>query len=155
MIPSRPLRPWQLSALARGSSLLWVRGQPAVAPPPPPFSPHPPPTKQMWSDHHGESLTTSGSDYSQTIQLYQPHAPRWALPGSRSQRWCVTHSPLTGTAFYRLIYLILSSPNVGKLLSEVYWIYTERQKKQIYVYMKTEILHCGIFSDNYLSPQWA
>lgn len=119
MIASRLPRPWQLSALARGSSLLWVRGQPAVAPPPPPLPPHPSPTKQMWLDHHGEGLTTSGSDYGQTIQLYQPHAPRWALPSSCSQRWCVTHSPLTGTAFYRLIYLTLSSPNLGKLLPEV------------------------------------
>lgn len=42
MIASRPPRPWQLSALARGSSLRWVRGQPAVAPPPPPLPPHTP-----------------------------------------------------------------------------------------------------------------
>lgn len=71
MIAGRLPRPWQLSALARGS-LLWVRGHPAVAPPPLLL----PLTQQMWSDHHGEGLTTSGSDYSQTIQLYQLHPLR-------------------------------------------------------------------------------
>lgn len=67
MIAGRLPLPWWLSTLARGS-LLWVRGHPAVTPPPPP-----PLKQQMWLDHRGEGLTTSGSDYSQTIQLYQLH----------------------------------------------------------------------------------
>lgn len=56
-------------------------------------------TQQMWSDHRGDCLTTSGSDYLQTIQLYQLHPLRWALLRSFSQRWCVTHSQLTNTGF--------------------------------------------------------
>ncbi|CAB1428805.1 unnamed protein product [Pleuronectes platessa] len=68
---------WQLHHQAQEikSPLPW--GHPAV---PSPSSLHltpPPPTLpltlQMWSDHHGEGLTTSGSDYGQTIQLYQLH----------------------------------------------------------------------------------
>lgn len=43
MIAGRLPRPWQLSALARGSSLLWVRGQPAVGPSSP-AAPSSPPT---------------------------------------------------------------------------------------------------------------
>lgn len=43
MIAGRLPRPWQLSALARGSSLLWVRGQPAVGPSSP-TAPSSPPT---------------------------------------------------------------------------------------------------------------
>lgn len=81
MIAGRLPRPWQLSALARGS-LLWVRGHPAVAPPPPLALPL---TQQMWLDHHGEGPSTSGSDYGQTIQLYQlqstlPSAATLTLP---------------------------------------------------------------------------
>lgn len=57
--------------------------------PSPPHTPRPPLalplTQQMWSDHHGEGPRTSGSDYGQTIQLYQllsalPSAATHTLP---------------------------------------------------------------------------
>lgn len=61
-----------------------------------PLPPSPVPlTQQMWLDHRGGGLTTSGSDYSQTIQLYQLHPLCWALLHSFSHRWRVTHSQLT------------------------------------------------------------
>lgn len=68
-------------------------------------------TQQMWSDHHGEGLTTSGSDYSQTIQLYQLHPLCWALLYSFFQRWCVTHSQLTNTGFTGWFIQYLSHQN--------------------------------------------
>lgn len=117
MIAGRLPHPWQLSALARGS-LLWVRGHPAVAPPPP--SPSPPDTADVvgppWRgpDHIWLWLQPDNSALS---------APSTSLSSATlilPEVMCDTFS----THQYRLygvIYAVFKSPKLGYMLLKFFF----------------------------------
>lgn len=116
MIAGRLPRPWQLSALARGSPL-WVRGHPAVAPPPT----HSPPDT---ADVVGPPWR--GPDH---IWLWlQPDNPALSAPStSLSSATLILPEVMCDTfsthqyRFYRVIYTIFKTPKLGHVLSKFYF----------------------------------
>lgn len=117
MIAGRLPRPWQLSALARGS-LLWVRGHPAVAPPPLSFSP--PDTADVVGP------PWRGPDH---IWLWlQPDNPALSAPSTLlSSATLILPEVMCDTfsthqyRLYRVIYTVFKLPKMGYMLFKVYF----------------------------------
>lgn len=116
MIAGRLPHPWQLSALARGSSL-WVRGHPAVAPPPTP-SP-------------SDTADVVGPPWRRPDHIWlwlQPDNPALSAPStSLSSATLILPEVMCDTfsthqyRLYRVIYTVFKSPKVGHVLWKFYF----------------------------------